>query len=340
VLVTGAGGYFGGLVVREILEATTRPVIAWGRSGAVSGDLTSDAPFASVSPGEVSAIIHCAAVTRFNVSAALAGAVNVAGTEKLIAFARSCPQLESLALVSSFYASGLRDGAVEEELVYPAPPFANHYEASKWAAERAVSWAAAEGLPVRILRLPTIIADDESGRVVQRNAFHNTLRLLQAGLLSLVPGDASVPLYFTSGRWAARAAVALALSVQHAGVFHLGHDHREAVTLGALLDDAYQAFAADPRFRERRLPRAPLADRETFALISEAVQRLAGPMVAQALASITPFAPQLFVAKRIDNRRLRAALPDLPPPAAAPLARAAVRWLVGASAAPASEVET
>ena len=64
--------------------------------------------------------------------------------------------------------------------------FANHYEWSKWAAEQAVLTAA--DLPVSVLRLPTIVADDDDGEVTQYNAFHNTLKLYFYGLLSLVPG--------------------------------------------------------------------------------------------------------------------------------------------------------
>jgi nucleoside-diphosphate-sugar epimerase len=268
----------------------------------------------------VGAIIHAAAVARFNVEAGAAHAVNVAGTQKLLAFARGCPQLGAFSYVSTLYASGLRAGDIAEAPLSDGAGFANHYESSKWAAERLVL---AAGLPGRILRLPTLIADDENGGISQRNAFHNTLGLLRAGLLALVPGRAETPLYFASGRWAARAIVDLTLQ-EAAGVYHLCHGPAAALGLGRLLEVAHQRFARDPAFRARRLLPPPLCDRQTFDEVANAVSAVSGPLLAQALASITPFAPQLFVQKSIDNQRLRAALPGHAPPAALPLVQAAL----------------
>ncbi len=354
VLVTGAGGYLGRLLVDELLERSDRPVWLWlhaadadalarrarlveatlgpravGRVRILGGDLTSAEPFAQVAGAGIGAIIHAAAITRFNVDAPAAAAVNVAGTAKLIAFARLCPRLGALTYASTLYASGLSEGDVAEAPLADAG-FANHYEASKWAAENALFGA--RDLPVRVLRLPTLVVDDEDGGIGQHNAFHNTLRLLRAGLLALMPGEAETPLYLGAGRFAARAAVRLTLDRTATGVYHVVHGASEALTLGALLARAFQHFACDPVFRARRLLPPPLCDRATFADVAGALGAVGGPLLVAALASLTPFAPQLYAAKRFDNRRLRAALPDEAPPAAAPLVGAALACLCAARA--------
>ncbi len=54
----------------------------------------------------------------------------------------------------------------------------------------------------------------------------------------------------------------------------------------------------------------------------------AGSLVHQALTNVAPFARQLYVAKALDNRRLRAALPDYRAPAPSTLVAATVDQLV------------
>jgi nucleoside-diphosphate-sugar epimerase len=354
VLITGADGYLGRWLTREVLVRTDRPLLLWlhardrasfadkrarlladlqtqpgleRRVEICGGALEHPAPFAGLAPQGISHIIHSAAVTRFNVEADLARAVNLRGTEAVVALARRCPSLEALSLVSTIYASGLRAGSIRETPLPGEAGFANHYESSKWAAEQVVL-AEAGALPARILRLPTLIADDAGGAVTQRNAFHNTLRLLHGGLLSVLPGDARVPLYFAAADWTARAVAALTFDGRAGGVYHLCHDAGGALPLGSLVDLAFAAFASDPRFRDRRLLRPPLCDQEGFALLGESITRLASPLLSQALGSILPFAAQLFVAKQVENDRLRRALPQDPPLPAPALARAVLGWMV------------
>src|SRR5439155_5412482 len=84
ILVTGANGYVGGKLLGE-------NVIAWvragseteararlpGHSGEVAfGELGRDDAFAGVDPDRITAIVHTAAVTRFNVDADTATEVN------------------------------------------------------------------------------------------------------------------------------------------------------------------------------------------------------------------------------------------------------------------------
>jgi len=307
VLVTGSGGYVGGLVVRRYRDMGT-DVVAHGRT---MGDLTDADPFAAVSGEQrdrITHILHSGAVIRFDVDRDTARAVNVEGTEKVLAFARTCPHLEAFGLVSTVYSTGLRAGPIAERIYDDGAGFANDYEWSKCEAERLV--AAADDLPWRILRVATVIADDETGRVTQYNAFHETLKLWFHGLLPLVPGDGSTPLYLVTGDFVASSIVALMHIDDAAGVYHLAHAAEASLSLSQALDVVAEAFEAVDGFRRRRVLRPLLGDRETFDLLARGVDAFGGGMVRQALQSVVPFARQLFVGKEIDNSRLRAALGD------------------------------
>ncbi|HVF14172.1 MAG TPA: SDR family oxidoreductase [Acidimicrobiales bacterium] len=307
VLVTGAGGYVGSLLVRHYRDLGV-DVVAHGRT---MGDLADADPFTAVTAEQrdgITHIVHSGAITRFDVERDTARTVNVEGTEKVLDFARSCPRLESFGMVSTVYSTGLRAGPIEERAYDDEAGFANDYEWSKWEAERLV--ATADDLPWRILRVATVIADDDSGCVTQYNAFHETLKLWFHGLLPLVPGDADTVLYLVTGDFVTSAIVTLMDLVGAAGVYHVAHAAERSLTLAQALDVVSEAFEAVESFRRRRVLRPLLGDRETFDLLASGVGAFGGGLVRQSLGSVVPFARQLFVAKQVDNARLRHALGD------------------------------
>ncbi len=305
VLITGAGGYVGSLVAERYREMGEE-VVTHGRA---TGDLTDDDPFAGVDASPITHIVHSGALTRFDVGRDEALAVNVEGTRKLVAFARTCPELDALTVLSTVYATGLREGVIEERLYDDEPGFANDYEWSKWAAEQLVADATGD-LPWRILRVATVFAEDDSGRVTQHNAFHETLKLWFHGLLPLVPGDGATPLYLVTGDFVSSAIVALTADAGATGVYHLAHAADRCLTLKEALDVVTAAFDTVDSFRRRRVLPPLLGDRETFDLLASGVEAFGGGIVRQSLQSVVPFARQLFVAKEVDNRRLRDALGD------------------------------
>ncbi len=306
VLITGASGYIGGLVARRYADEGW-DVVALSRKHA---DLTEPDPFAGVpeeSRRSITRIVHAGAVTRFDVEPELARAVNVEGTEKVVAFARTCSRLESIGLLSTVYATGLRAGTVTEDLGDDSAGFANAYERSKWEAEQVVAAAGNDGVPCRILRVATVIADDRSGRVTQHNAFHETLKLWFHGLLPLVPGNPATPLYLVTGDFVADAVVTL-MEPEHRGVFHVAHNPSHSLTLAQAVEVVAEAFEAVESYRRRRILRPLLGDEESFDLLTSGVGSFGGGMVRQALESVVPFARQLFVVKELDNARLKRAL--------------------------------
>ena len=312
ILVTGADGYLGSRLARRLLETTDARLVLWGRvprespSGRIeirAGDLGSAEPFAGVDPKSLRAIVHTAAVIRFNVERELAERVNLGGTRKVLELASRCPNLEAFVLTSSLYACGLRSGTVEERRLDDRAGFSNHYEWSKWAAEEALQTEFAS-LPWRVARVATVIADDDSGAVSQQNSFHNTLKLLYFGLLSILPGKPEVRPYFVTGDFAAGALAAVLERGDRGSIYHVAHGRDGTATLGRLVDIAFEAFLEDPGFRTRRLLKPLFCDAEAFDLLVQGIDDAGGEVVRQALASVAPFAKQLFLEKDVRNDRL------------------------------------
>ncbi len=344
VLITGADGYLGHRLARRYHEDGT-PLLLWVRArddaefqtkkqhlasqfpGAsfAWGDLSDKAPFAQLDPEGIERIVHGAAVTRFNVESGVADRVNVDGTRKLLDFAERCDRLESFGLVSTIYASGLTAGPIEEHLLPERPAFANHYERSKWECERLLQ---DRDLPWRVFRVATVIADDDAGRVTQQNAIHNTLKLLYYGLLSLVPGRPETPVYLVTGRFVVDALHALMAAPGDRSVFHLAHSGDDSITLDGFLDVVYEVFGETADFSSRRILRPIFTDEKAFDLLADGVRGFGGGVVNQALASVTPFARQLYIAKDLRNDRLQEALRAYEAPDARELVASASRYLV------------
>lgn len=333
VMITGGDGYIGLRVAKQYLEQTEEPVLLWvhaatseqleakrqkvlgelaaweNRLTLSSGDLVGEEPFRGIDPAGVGAILHTAAVTRFNVDEETAAKVNIQGTEKLLVFASRCPSLEAFGLMSTLYASGLKGGRIPEEPLGGEEGFANHYERSKWSSEQLLLSRYGK-LPWRIYRVATAIADDESGRVTQQNAFHNTLKLFFYGLLSLIPGKPRTPLYFVTGRFVAESVFELMRQPENRTIFHVAHAREESLALGDLLDLAFETFMEEEDFKLRGIMKPLYADAEAFDLLAQGVHSFGGGVVSQAVSSVAPFSRQLFIEKDVQNNHLVERLKD------------------------------
>jgi nucleoside-diphosphate-sugar epimerase len=325
VLITGAGGYLGRRLAASLL-ADGVPCELWLHAASAgdaarrraalaptlpagapvrwsSGDLRAAQPFAGVERRGLTHVVHAAAVTRFNVERDLAREVNVEGTRKALDFARGCPDLAGFEQLSTLYASGLARGALEEAPLAQPDGFANHYESSKHAGEALVLRS---GLPARVYRVATVLADDASGRVVQRGAVHNTLELLFYGLLAVLPGEQRTPLYLTHAADVVRALRAGLERGEAGAVYNLAHTRRRAPRLGALLGDVLAVFGEDPGFAARRVLPPLFCDHAAFEDLRRGVAGFGGAVLTEALASVAPFARQLFVDKDVRVGRARA----------------------------------
>jgi nucleoside-diphosphate-sugar epimerase len=354
VLITGGDGYLGRRIAADLLATADDRLIltVHASSGAdlaartaalrqefaaaglpvqrvstVPADLAAPEPFAAVSPAGITAVVHTAARTAFNIQQPLARQVNLGGAQRVASFARRCPKLERLLVLSTLYSAGRQTGTVAEAPLAGGRSFVNHYEWSKHAAERHVLDTCA-GLPLSIARVATVVADDTTGSVTQYNAFHNTLKLFFYGLLSLMPGDPATRLYLTTGSFASRAAARLLRPEVPAGVYHVAPGPDETLTLGAAIDIVFSAFEADAAFRRRRLLRPAFCDLPSFRDLAAAAQGLSASPLAQAMGSVAPFAEQMFLPKEFENHRLRSVWPEYSPTEPALLLAAVSAWLV------------
>lgn len=293
----------------------------------VAADLRHKDPFEGIDPGGVTAIVHTAARTEFNVERSTARGVNVDGTRRVAEFARRCPKLERLLALSTLFSSGRQVGAIPESRHPEGAGFVNHYEWSKCEAEYELLATCAD-LPLTIARLTTIVADDDTGAVTQYNVFHNTLKLFFYGLLSLMPGDPATRQYLATADFTSRGALHLLRPAAPPGIYHLAPGPEDAIPLGEVIDLAFDTFETEEAFRRRRLLRPRFCDLDSFRDLAEAARGLSVSPMAQAIGSVAPFAEQMFLSKDFDNSRLRAAWPDYLAPDARRLIEATCRRLV------------
>jgi 2-alkyl-3-oxoalkanoate reductase len=151
VLVTGANGFLGQVVVRRALDAghdvvalvrptTDLSAVAWpsGRVDVVRADLRNGLPRASL--GDVDAVVHAAAATSGDLAAQLAG--SVAATERLLD-ALDLDRLRRFVHVSSFSVYDFADSSSgtlisADTPLEPHPDRRDPYTIAKMAQERLV----------------------------------------------------------------------------------------------------------------------------------------------------------------------------------------------------------
>lgn len=112
---------------------------------------------------DVTEVWHLAAVYDLAVGEEIARKVNVDGTDRVLELCRSLPRLERLHYVSTCYVSGEYDGAFPEDDLELGQTFRNHYEETKYEAERLVRQAMAAGLPGTIYRPGIVVGDSGTG---------------------------------------------------------------------------------------------------------------------------------------------------------------------------------
>lgn len=322
VLVTGATGMVGEEVLRRILAAwpeleafvLVREDAGWialsrrlgnlaARVTPVRGDITEER--LGLEPLvrrrvelQTTAIVHAAADTSFSRPLDRARAINTSGTRNVIELARGCPRVERLAFVSTAFVAGRNTGTVMEQDNGAEAGWVNAYEQSKYEAEALVR---ASGVPWTIMRSSTIACHDAEGCVTQINAVHRALRIYHRGLAAMMPGDRANPLDVVTASFVGDAVARLTVDPRaESQTVHLCAG-RNALTLGELVDTAYDVWAADPAWRKRRVERAMITDARTYKLFEDAVHETGDPRLRSILTSLSYFIPQLALPKVFDT---------------------------------------
>lgn len=117
----------------------------------------------SVPVDDVNEVWHLAAVYDLSVPEDIAKLVNIVGTDNVLQFCRERSNFRRLQYVSTCYVSGAYDGEFTEEMLEEGQEFQNHYESTKYEAERLVRAAIVEGLPATIYRPGIVVGDSRTG---------------------------------------------------------------------------------------------------------------------------------------------------------------------------------
>jgi long-chain acyl-CoA synthetase len=322
VLITGASGLVGEGVLRQMLTddpglesfALVRNSLRWqltarrlgvlaSRVTPVAGDIT--LPGLGLVPllrkrveRETGVVVHAAADISFSRSLDEARFVNTLGAWHVAEVASACDGLDRFVLVSSAFVAGRATGTMLERDNGCDAGFVNAYEQSKYEAESCVRKSR---LPWTIVRPSTMVCRDVDGDIQQINAVHRALRVYHRGLAAMIPGDRGNQLDVITSGYVTSAIARLAFDrrATHQTV-HLCSG-RAALTLGELVDTAYEVWTEQSDWRRRGVERAIITDVETYALFEQAVNETGDARLRAVLASLSHFLPQLTLPKVFDT---------------------------------------
>ncbi|MDQ6829532.1 MAG: SDR family oxidoreductase [Gemmatimonadota bacterium] len=322
VLVTGATGLLGAAVIARMLRdepgvriaALVRDSARWdalaaslgatgGRVSPIYGDVTQrglgiDAAARATLEHTARSVVHLAADTSFSRSLPRARAVNVEGTRHALELAESWGRDARFVHVSTAFVAGRRTGVIRECATCATTDWVNAYEQSKYEAERLVQQS---GLAWIIARPSTVVCDTGAGGITQVNAVHRSLHLLYRGLAPMLPADADSLVDLVTTEYVAAAIVALRRDpLAEESVFHLCAGDR-AISLGDLLDLAFDSWSSNSDWRRRRIERPALTDLATYELFERTVDDVAAPSLKRITRALSCFVPQLALSKRFET---------------------------------------
>ena len=260
VLVTGAAGLIGGEVCARLSQAG-HSVTALVRSNPdvlsndgerakvdriVTGDLSLDGmglndEAAELLSSGLDLVIHCAALTRFDLEEDAYRATNVEGTRRALALAQR--NGAAFLHVSTAYVCGARTGVVLEDDALPAAGFTNGYEASKAEAEGLVR---ASGLTHAVARPSIVVGDSRTGAIRQFDTIYAAFKLIAEGRVRHMPVAGGATLDFVPLDHVAAGIVALAGHMDEAngGTYHLVSGGPVSVQAFADAIGSFDAFDA------------------------------------------------------------------------------------------------
>ncbi|MHA6334591.1 SDR family oxidoreductase [Qipengyuania sp. CAU 1752] len=328
ILVTGAAGLIGGEICARFAARghtvtgfvhTNRDVCANDGTPAaldriVAGDLSqaraglARAEWEALAKGH-DLIVHCAAVTRFDLDEAAYRATNIDGTRVALELG-SLGGMDFLH-VSTAYVCGGRSGPIGENDPLPTGGFTNGYEASKAEAEKLVRDS---GLRYAIARPSIVVGDSRDGAIRQFDTIYAAFKLIAEGRVRHMPAMPGATLDFVPLDHVADAIVALAEDIprEDGGAFHL-------VSGGPVPVEAFaQAIGSFSIFEAPRLVDATAFDPSTLpALERRLFKRVAGL-----------YANYFQRDPRFDDARLRAVTGLVPPPMDLAMLRRLIQYCI------------
>ncbi len=247
---------------------------------------------------ETTDIIHGAATIRFDQPLEEARAINVGGTERMLALARrgaASGALKRFLYIGTSSVSGRRGGMIYEWELETGQQFFNTYEESKCESERLVR-NFMDRVPVTVVRPSIVIGDSRSGRTTTFNVIYLPLRFFHRGLLNVLPGSPDTLMDLVPVDWVSDAITRLLADERAAGaVCHLTAGPARAVPLGDLIGIAGAFFD--------RVAPLPEPRRVSYTTMSEFRQRFAGESAGTTalLAQLESLVPYVTVNRLFDS---------------------------------------
>jgi len=282
IFVTGATGFLGVQLVRELLESQPHATLALlirdrpGQTGQQRADSIVPAAERSrvqVHSGDVSQpncglalpdyqrlcseatrVIHSAATVRFDHSLDEARRINVEGTRRMLDLAAGARQLRSFAYVGTAYVAGERADLVRESELSVGQGYRNTYEQTKAEAEALVR-SRLGSLPGVILRPSIIVGDSRTGVTSSFKMMYWPLKIYARRLWRTVPGFPDAVLDIVPVDFVAASVARLLFDEAALGsTVHLCAGPRGSATIEQVARRAMAYFdAPEPRYVDPKL---------------------------------------------------------------------------------------
>jgi len=174
------------------------------------------------------------------------------------------------------------------------------------------------------------VCRDAEGDIPQINAVHRALRIYHRGLAAMIPGNRENPLDVVTSTYVSNAIARIVLDpLALRKTVHLCSG-RSALTLGELVDTAYEVWAESPEWLKRGVERAIITDAETYELFERSVMETGDVRLRAVLSSLSHFIPQLALPKTFDTT-IAEVLLDAPPPTARSYWKPMLRGLIASN---------
>jgi long-chain acyl-CoA synthetase len=282
ILLTGATGFLGKQLVRELLErqpAATLALMIRPRPGqtvaqraesivppaerprvqVLSGDVSLancglDAATWERLRAEATRVIHSAATVRFDHSLKEARRMNVEGTCRMLDFAAAMHRLRTFAYVGTAYVAGRRTGLVRESELDAGQGYRNTYEQTKAEAEALVR-SRLGSVPGVILRPSIIVGDSRTGVTSSFKMMYWPLKIYARRLWRTVPGYPDAVLDIVPVDFVAASVARLAFAEAALGsTVHLCAGPRGSATIQQVAHRASEYFKGrEPRYIDPRI---------------------------------------------------------------------------------------